>query len=260
MPRFTANLSTMFQEVPLPERFDAARRAGFKAVEIQFPYTEPPDHLDRARRDAGVEVVLINTPAGDFAAGDRGVAAIPGREAEFRSMLDRTIEYGEALGVSCCHVMAGIPGAAFDRGDCMETFAANLRAAASRLAGAWIRALVEALNSRDVPGYFITDSTQAIAAIDMADHPNLGFQYDVYHLQIMQGDLIETLRRLLPRIGHVQFADNPGRHEPGTGEINMANIFKALDDMGYDGWVGAEYVPSGRTEDSLAWFRPFKVN
>ncbi|MFQ5954867.1 MAG: hydroxypyruvate isomerase family protein [Kiloniellales bacterium] len=257
MPRFTANISMLFQELPLTERFAAARRAGFGAVEIQFPYTEPPEDLDRARRDAGIPVVLINTPAGDWEKGDRGLAGLPGREAEFREALARTLEYAEALGAQRCHVMSGVPRPGTDRDACLEVLAANLRHAAAALDGAGVRAMVEAINGRHLPDYLIGRTEEAVAAIERAAHPNLALQCDLYHMWVNGEDLVPTLRRHLALIGHVQFADAPGRHEPGTGEIDFPNVFRALDDMGYDGWVGAEYTPSGRTEDSLDWLRPY---
>ncbi len=258
MPRFAASISMLFQELPLTERFAAARRAGFGAVEIQFPYTEPPEDLGRARRDAGVEVALINMPAGDWEKGDRGLAGHPGREVEFRQALARALEYAEALKAERCHVMAGVapPGAA-SREACQEVLAANLRHAAAELGGAGVRAMVEAINGRDVPGYLIGRTAQAVAAIEAADHPNLALQCDLYHMRVNGEDLVPTLRRHLALIGHVQFADAPGRHQPGTGEIDFGAVFQALDEMGYDGWAGAEYTPSGRTEDSLGWLAPY---
>ncbi len=254
MPRFAASISMLFQELPLIERFAAARRAGFGAVEIQFPYGESPEELGRARRDAGVAVALINMPAGDWDKGERGLAALPGRGHDFRAALMAALDYADALAAERCHVLAGVP-AAGGRDTCMAVLAANLRHAAVAFARVRVQATVEAINGRDMPGYFLTDTTQAMAAIDAADHPNLALQCDLYHMHVAGEDLIPTLRRLMPRIGHVQFADAPGRHQPGTGEIDFRRLFPALDDMGYAGWAGAEYRPTGRTEASLGWLR-----
>lgn len=253
MPRFAASISMLFQELPLIERFAAARRAGFGAVEIQFPYAAPPEALARAARDAGVAVALINMPAGDWDKGERGLAALPGREGDFRRALTRALDYVAALSAERCHVLAGVPGPAAERDACLAVLAANLRHAAQELGRAGAQAMVEAINGRDVPGYFLGDTGQAVAAIAAADHPNLALQCDLYHMHLAGEDPIPTLRRRMPRIGHVQFADAPGRHEPGTGEIDFETLFRALDDMGYTGWVGAEYRPTGHTEESLGW-------
>ena len=225
-------------------------------IRDRFPYAESPDDLCAARREAGVEVVLFNMPPGDFAAGERGLAALPDRRGDFRAALDQTLDYARALDAGRCHVMAGVPGQDSDRAECLDVLTENFRLVADRLQQAGVAGSVEALNRRDMPGYLLHNAADAIAVLDRSGHPNLSFQYDFYHLQIEDGDLIQGLRRLLPRVGHIQFADNPGRHEPGTGEINFPNVFAAVDAMGYDGWVGAEYLPTGRTEDSFGWFPP----
>ena len=258
MPRFSANISTLFREYPILDRFRAARRAGFSAVEIQFPYAIPVDDLVRAKEAAGVTVALINLPAGDVAAGELGLAGLPGRQSAFAEAIARGRRYAEALGCPIVNALAGVPGPEAAVEDCLDVLAENLHVAAATFAEAGIRVVTEAINDRDVPGFLLTTSTGALAAIGRADHPNLALQYDVYHMHAMAGALIPTLTRLGPRIGHVQFADAPGRHEPGSGEIDFAALFAALDAIGYDGWTGAEYAPSTTTEESLEWFARFR--
>jgi len=258
MPRFSANISTLFGEYPVLDRFRAARRAGFSAVEIQFPYTIPVDDLVRAKTAAGVTVALINLPAGDVAAGELGLAGLLGRETAFGEAIARGRHYAEALGCPTVNVLAGVPGREAAVEDCLDVLVDNLHAAAAAFAEAGIRVVTEAINDRDVPGFLLTTSAAAIAAIARADHANLALQYDVYHMHIMEEAPIPALARLGPRIGHVQFADAPGRHEPGSGEIDFAALFAALDAIGYDGWTGAEYTPSTTTEESLEWFARFR--
>jgi len=253
MPRFAANLSLMFTELPLIHRLAAARRAGFPAVEIQFPYEIEAEEMAAMRERVGVEMVLINLPAGDAAAGDRGLGAVPGREAEFRAGVEKGRAYAERCGVPRVNMLAGIPPVGTDPVRARDTMIANARFAAEELGKAGIRLCIEAINRRDVPGFFVSTSAEALAIIDAAGHPNIAFQYDVYHMQIMEGDLIPTMTRILDRIDHIQFADTPGRNEPGTGEINFPNLFAAIDAMGYGGWLAAEYKPSRRTEETLAW-------
>ena len=251
MPRFSANISMMFREHGLIDRVMAAKRAGFAAVECQAPYEVPAEEWAQALDEAGIPLVHINISMGDVAAGDFGLAAVPGRQEEFRAAVVSASAYAERLGVERIHVVAGKADPADTT--CRELFAENLRHAASEFAKIGARALVEPLNRKDVPGYFVAGSDEGMAAIEAAAHDNVGLQYDLYHMQMTEGDLIATLTRLLPRIGHVQFADAPGRHEPGSGEINFPNVFAALDQAGYAGWVGAEYLPSGVTTDSLGW-------
>jgi hydroxypyruvate isomerase len=260
VPRFSVNVSFTLTERPFLERFRQAAELGFRAVDIQFPYDEaPPEAVAAAVRDAGVEVVLLNLPAGDRAAGESGLAALPGREAEFRDGCAAALAYCRALGCRRVNVLAGIPAAGADPEACRVTLASNLAFAAEQCAAAGVTAMVEPINGRDVPGFFVQTAEAALEAIDRAGHPNLRLQLDLYHCQVMGDDPIATLERHLPRIAHVQFADAPGRHEPGTGEIDFPLVFAAIDATGYDGWVGAEYRPSGRIEDSLAWFRPWQA-
>lgn len=254
MPRFCANISMLFAELPLLERPGAARAAGFEAIEIQFPYEVPLDTFAAAVERAGVTIVLINFPAGDPQKGDRGLGALPGRVGEFRAGVETARRYAERLGVKRINLLAGVPGPSGAR----ETLLENMRYAARSVAELGITVCIEAINSRDVPGFYVNDPDQAIALLDEAGEPNLALQYDLYHMQIMRGDLIPTVERINDRIGHMQFADTPGRHEPGTGEINFPNVFAALDRIGYAGWIGAEYRPSRSTAESLGWFAPWR--
>lgn len=255
MPRFACSINTMFNEAPLVERFAAARAAGFEAVEVQFPYATPLDDLIRAKQRAGVEVALINIPSGDASRGDRGLGALPDRVEEFRAGVALCRRYAEGLGAPRVNLLAGIPGQGVTPAQARATLIDNMRFAATELAKAGIATGIEPVNTQDVPGFFLTGSAQAIALLDEAAHPALSLQYDFYHMQIMEGDLIATVTRLKDRIGHIQFSDVPGRREPGTGEINFANVFATLDRIGYAGYAAAEYRPSGATLDSLGWFR-----
>jgi hydroxypyruvate isomerase len=253
MPKFAANLTLLFNELDFLDRFAAARAAGFDAVEFLFPYVFEPEQIIGRLRRYDLELVLHNFPAGDWNAGERGMACDPRRIGEFRESVDLALEYALDLGVRQLHCLAGKlpPNVPAERAH--STFVDNLRFAAAALAPHGITLLIEPLNDRDNPGYFLTRSSQAAAIIAECGAPNLFMQYDLYHMQRMEGDLAQTLRELLPIIRHIQVADVPGRHEPGTGEINYPFLFHLLDDLGYDGWVGCEYVPSGATIDSLAW-------
>ena len=258
MPRFSANISMMFTEHDLLDRFPAARAAGFGAAEIQFPYNIPAADLRAAKDDSGLEIAVINISAGDLATGGPGLAAMPGREDEFKRTVDQACEYGALLAPDNMNILAGWPPLdQFERDQCLAVLAANAALAAEALSGLGIRAIVEAVNCRDRPGYLLTTTDQAISLIDAAGHANLGIEYDIYHMQIMEGDLIHTITANMDRIGHIQFADTPGRHEPGSGEINFPFLFEAIDAAGWQGWLGAEYVPSARTEDGLDWLRPY---
>lgn len=250
----------LYTELPLLDRFEAARKSGFRAVEIQFPYDTPVDELNAAKRHAGVEIALINFPAGDLVEGGQGLAAVPGREAMFEEAVRAGVNYARVLKPRCMNVLAGMPATGNDRERCMATLARNLRLAAGTMADLGVKVTTEAVNPRDRAGFFLTSTEDALAAIDFADHPNLALQYDVYHMQIVEGDLATTLEAHIDRIGHIQFADVPGRGEPGTGEINFGYVFQTIDRLGYEGWVGAEYVPSAETGDTLGWFRPFRTS
>ncbi len=255
MLRFSANLSMLFAEQPLIARPAAAAAAGFTGVEVQFPYAVPAADFAAACGDAGVAVAMFNIPTGDFDTGGPGLAAMPGREIEFRDAVTRAVSYVEALTPRSINVIAGRPPADIDPADCQAVLAANLRHAAECFADLGVRVTLEAINTHDVPGYPVATTSAAVAVLDRADHPNLALQYDAYHMQVMEGDLLNTLAAHLPRIGHIQFADNPGRHEPGTGEINYENVFAAIADSDYDGWVGAEYRPSRETAATLGWMQ-----
>ncbi len=257
MPRFSANISMLFNEAEMPDRFAAAARAGFKAVEIQFPYDWDRDRLaDNAAR-AGVEVVLINLPAGDRERGDRGIACLPSRVAEFRDGVGRAIDYAKALGCTQMNCLAGLAPPDVAGATLRQTFISNLRYAAFELGREGMTLLIEPINTRTMPGFYLHHSGPAIAIMNAVGVPNLKLQYDFFHMQIMEGDLARTIEANIALIGHMQIADVPGRHEPGTGEIDFAFLFEHLDRLGYRGWVGAEYEPAGRTENGLAWARKY---
>lgn len=253
MLRFSANLSFLFLERPFLERFSAAAANGFKAVEFHFPYAFPIDEVVDAARRAAVEVVLFNLPAGDWAAGERGIACLPERVSEFRDGVTEAARYAEALACPRLNCLAGKRPDGVDDDVLRATLVGNLRHAADALFEAGRQVLMEPLNTRDTPGFWVNRTAQALALLDEADRPNLGLQYDIYHAQVMEGDLARTLAEALPRIGHIQLADNPGRHQPGTGEINFPFLFRHLRELSYAGWIGCEYVPKGATEDSFDW-------
>lgn len=253
MPRFAANLSMMFNEVPFLDRFAAARAAGFAGVEFLFPYAHPADAVKAALDGAGLSMALFNAPPGDWDAGDRGMAAIPGREAEFRETFAMALDYAATLGPHRLHIMAGI----VDGDAARATYVDNLRWAAD--AAAAQRLVIEPINSRDMPGYFLNTTTQGAAIIEEVGAANLQLQFDLYHAQIMEGDLTRRLERLMPITGHIQIAGVPDRHEPDMGEVNFPHLFETLDRLGYSGWVGCEYRPAGQTEDGLGWFEPYAV-
>jgi len=255
MPRFSANLSMLFTEHGFLDRFDAAARAGFEAVEYVSPYEHPAETVAARLEKAGLTQALFNLPAGDWARGERGIAVLPDRMAEFRSGVDDAIAYAKALGCMQLNCLAGIAPAGMDRAALETVFVENLRFAAPRLAAAGIRLLIEPVNPIDIPGFFLTTSRQALAIMDRAGSENLFLQYDIYHMQITEGDLARTIEANLDRIAHIQLADNPGRHEPGTGEINYPFLFDHLDYIGYRGWVGAEYRPLAGTEAGLGWLQ-----
>jgi hydroxypyruvate isomerase len=258
MPRLAANVSLMFPEVPFMERFAAAARAGFRYVEYQFPYGfGSAAEIAQRARDAGVEVVLHNLPGGDAAKGDRGIACQPARVAEFREGVERAIEYAKAAGCPRLNALAGVAPADAAPELLFETLVENLRFAAGKLAAAGLTLLTEPANRRTIPDFFLCGSRQGIEVIDAAAAPNLKLQYDIFHMQIVEGDLAKTIERLLPRIGHMQLADVPDRHEPGTGEINFDYLLAHIDRLGYPGWMGCEYIPRGDTVAGLGWAKRY---
>ena len=258
MVKLAANLSLMFTEKAFVERFGAAAAAGFHAVEFMFPYDVPAAELGALVRDLGLSVVLFNTPSGDWPGGERGLAAQPDRIAEFRDGVRTALDYAAALECSRIHVMAGLLKDQTRRLEFRATLLSNLCFAAELAAKQGVEILIEPINTRyDVPGYFYDTTADALAVIDDAKMPNISLQYDIYHMQIMEGDVGNTIERLLPRIGHIQLADNPGRHEPGTGEINYGWLLPQIDALGYRGWIGCEYKPIGATEAGLGWSQPF---
>jgi hydroxypyruvate isomerase len=258
MPKFAANLSFLFNEVPFMERFAAAASAGFQGVEYLFPYGEDKDAIADALRTNGLQNVLFNLPPGDWAAGERGLGALPGREQDFRDGLEAAIEYALAAGTTRLHALAGIVPAGADLSACNQTFIQNLRHACERLAPHGITLLIEPINNRDMPGYFLNYQQSAHALLEQVGAPNLKVQMDFYHAQIMEGDIISTFRKYSPNIGHVQIASVPDRHEPDLGELNYPWLFAMMDEAGYDGWIGCEYRPREGTTAGLGWMTPYK--
>ena len=255
MPRFAANLTMLFNELPFLDRFEAAAKAGFKAVEFLFPYPYAVADLKDRLSANGLTLVLHNLPAGNWDAGERGIACLPDRAGEFREGVARAIEYGSALGMPQLNCLAGKAPAGMADAVLHETFVGNLRYAAGELKKAGLKLLMEPINTYDIPGFYLNRTAQAIALIDEVGSDNLFVQYDIYHAQRMEGELIATMQKHLARIAHIQLADNPGRNEPGTGEIHYGNVFKALDRMGYTGWIGCEYKPATTTEAGLGWLK-----
>jgi len=258
VPRFAANLSFLYQEVPLIERIAKAAADGFGAVEYVSPYELDKHEIAAALGQAGVSQALFNLPAGDWAAGERGIACLPDRIEEFRAGLDKAVSYARTLNCPTVNCLAGLAPEGADAALLDRTLADNLAYAAPRLADAGIALVFEPINRRDMPRYHVSTTNHAEAVMAMAGVDNLKIQYDFYHMQISQGDLIPTFERLFDRIGHVQIADNPGRNEPGTGEINYGFVLAALDRLGYAGWVGCEYKPATTTSAGLDWMAPYR--
>ena len=253
MPKFAANLTMLFTERPFLERFAAARAAGFDAVEFLFPYAWPAREIQELLRQHRLQLVLHNLPAGDWDAGERGIACLPDRTEEFRAGVARAIEYATALDVPQLNCLIGKVPAGADPRQIDETVIENLRHAATELARHGKRLVIEAINTFDIPGFYLHGTAQALKLIEQVGADNLLVQYDIYHMQRMEGEIATTLQKHLNRIGHVQLADNPGRHEPGTGELNWRFLFAHLDRIGYDGWIGCEYQPATTTEAGLDW-------
>jgi len=258
MPRFAANLSMMYNEVPFMDRFAASAADGFDAVEFLFPYAQPTrairDELDRH----GLKQVLFNAPPGDFESGERGIASLPGREAEFRRGIDLAIEYAKALDCQRVHVMAGLVKRESERTAQREIYVENVAWAARRLGEHGIQALIEPINTRDIPGYLLNTQADAHAIVERIGAPNLKVQMDLYHCQVVEGDLATKIRRHLDGVGHFQIAGVPQRHEPDLGEVNYPYLFELLDELGYRGWIGCEYRPRGGTSEGLGWLRAWR--
>ena len=257
MPKFAANLTMLFNEVAFLDRFALAAQAGFDAVEFLFPYAYKVEDI-RQRLDAnGLRLVLHNLPPGDWDAGERGIACHPNRVNEFRTGVAQGIAYAKTLGVGQLNCLAGKAPAGIADAVLRRTLVDNLRFAAQAFRDAELLLLVEPINSFDIPGFYVNRTAQALALMDEVGADNVYLQYDIYHAQRMEGELAATLAQHLPRIGHIQLADNPGRHEPGTGEINYPYLFDHLDRLGYSGWVGCEYKPTTTTAAGLGWARPY---
>ena len=257
MPRFAANLSMLFTELPFMERFGAAAAAGFKGVEYLFPYAFAKEDLAAELARHGLVQVLHNLPAGNWEAGERGIACHPERVAEFREGVARAIDYATALGCTQVNCLAGIAPAGVSAAALRETFVANLRFAAAQLQEAGIRLLIEPINTFDIPGFYLNRTAQASEILDEVGSDNLFIQYDISHAQRMEGELAATVARHLPRIAHIQLADNPGRHEPGTGEIHYPWLLSHIDGLGYPGWIGCEYKPATTTTEGLGWLQAY---
>lgn len=259
MPKFAANLTMLFNEVEFPDRFEEAAKAGFRGVEYLFPYAYPKEQLAENLQRFDLHQVLHNLPAGDWSRGERGIAALPDRVGEFQDGVGTAIEYARALGCSQLNCLAGIPPANASADRIQKTLVENLRFAARALEAAGIRLLVEAINTRDIPGFAVSGTQQTLDLIDATGSGNICVQYDIYHMQRMEGELAATIEKQLPRIAHIQIADNPGRNEPGTGEIHYPFLFALLDRIGYAGWVGCEYKPRSTTFGGLGWIAPYRT-
>ena len=264
MPRFAANLSMLYNDVDFLDRFAAAARDGFKAVEYLFPYAYTPEQLAALLRQHGLQQVLFNAPPGDWDAGERGIACLPGREAEFREGIARAITYAQALQCPRIHVMAGLVPPDVDPATVRATYVANVRYAAEQAAAHGIQILLEPINGRDMPGFFLSRQDQAHALVAEIGATNVKVQMDLYHCQIVEGDLAMKIRQYLPtgNVGHFQIAGVPERHEPDVGEVHYPYLFQLLDTLGYDGWIGCEYKPARgaaphATRDGLGWLQPW---
>jgi hydroxypyruvate isomerase len=253
MPKFAANLTMLYNEVDFLDRFDAAAKSGFAGVEYLFPYAYPKEQLAERLAKHKLTQVLHNLPAGDWAGGERGIACHPDRVGEFQDGVGKAIDYANALGCKQVNCLAGIAPTGVASEKVRGTFVANLRFAAEKLGAAGIKLLIEPVNTYDIPGFWLSRTQQALDVIRDVGSNNLYLQYDIYHMQRMEGELANTIKAYLPQIAHVQLADNPGRNEPGTGEINYRFLFGFIDSIGYDGWIGCEYKPKGKTIDGLVW-------
>jgi len=255
MPRFAANLSMMFNEKPFLDRFDAAARAGFKGVEFLFPYEHPPAEIRRRLDANGLTQALFNMPPGDWAKGERGLASLPGRQTEFRDGVKRALEYAEALRCKLVHAMAGIVPSGVSAVTAGGVYATNLAWAGEQAVKAGVKVVIEPINHRDMPGYFLNTQAQGAGFVEAIGRDRLGLQFDVYHVQVTEGDITKRMELHMPIIAHMQIADVPARNEPGTGEIGWEYVFRRMDALGYRGWVGCEYRPAGETDAGLSWLK-----
>lgn len=255
MPRFAANLTMMYREHAFLDRFGAAAADGFKAVEYLFPYDHPADELAARLKGNGLTQALFNAPPGDWANGERGIASLPRREDEFRRGVETALSYAHALGNQKIHIMAGLLGSDGDRARHRDVYLKNLAYAASQAAAQDLTVVIEPINTRDMPGYFLNRQGDAQQICREVGAPNLKVQFDLYHCQIMEGDLAAKLKQMIADIGHIQIAGVPERHEPDDGEVNYPYLLKLIDTLGYDGWIGCEYIPRGSTTSGLAWLR-----
>ena len=255
MPQFAANLTMLFNESPFMDRFEKAAKSGFQAVEFLFPYAFSAQDIKQKLEQNKLQLVLHNLPAGDWDAGERGIACLPDRVAEFQSGVSKAIEYAKALGVKQLNCLAGKMPADADVDLLRKTFVSNLRFASAELKKAGIKLLIEPINTFDIPGFYLSNTHQATEILNEVGSDNLFIQYDIYHAQRMEGELCNTLEANLSKIAHIQLADNPGRNEPGTGEINYPHLFKFIDRIGYKGWIGCEYKPASNTEAGLGWIK-----
>jgi len=247
----------MFIEYDFMDRFEHAAKAGFKAVEYMFPYLYSKEAIAEKLKRYGLIQVLFNLPAGDWSAGERGIAVIPGREEEFRQGVKQAIEYAKMLNVTRINCLVGLTPKGISLEEIKNTLIENLRYAAEMLQREHIKLLIEAINTVDIPNFFISNTKDALSILEEVAHPNLFIMYDVYHMQIMEGNLTETIRKHIKNIKHIQIADVPGRHEPGTGEINYTNLFRFIEEAGYNGFIGCEYRPLNKTEEGLGWIKPY---
>lgn len=259
MPRLAANLSMMFNDIPFLDRFAAARTAGFEGVEFLFPYDFPAKELRARLNGEGLTQALFNMPPGDWASGERGIASLPGRQSEFRESVKKALDYAAALDCRQVHCMAGIVPANVPHTTATAVYAANLAWAAEQAQPAGIRLVIEPINHRDMPGYFLNTQAQGAAIIEAIGRDRIGLQFDVYHVQITEGDITRRMEQFMPVITHMQIADVPARNEPGTGEIGWRYVFRRMDELGYQGWVGCEYRPAGDTVAGLAWREQFRL-
>jgi hydroxypyruvate isomerase len=257
MPKFCANLGFLFTEVPFLDRFAASAKAGFAAVEFPIPYDYKPEQLVELLDKNRLKQVLTNLPAGNWDAGERGIACLPDRIGEFQDGVETGIAYAKALGNNLINCLAGLTPTGVPRDRLFETLVSNMRFAAQEFDKAGLTLVVEPINTYDMPGFFLDTSSAAMSAIDAANVSSIKLQYDIYHMQRMEGELSTTLQRLMPRIGHIQCAGVPGRTEPDLGEIDYAHLFGLIDKLGYDGWIGAEYKPVAKTEQGLAWLKSY---